>query len=239
MKPISSAITGALRQVETQQSSIGEQRGETGSGLALTDAEARARLAQPPEETDRKLAQWLKSSLGGELTKIRENRYPQDQPAYSVLAAVRVRDLSPASKSKALAAYRAAMTPPKLEQVEGWLAMLHTATAHRSEGEATLSIAIDLYASALAQYPADVAKQACMNLATRRVAPNWWPTLSELLMEADDLVAERKAILAELERPEVLMPPREEILELQGPPVREMSRKEMAAAFRKLAASLG
>lgn len=196
MKPISSAITGALRQVETQQSSIGEQRGETGSGLALTADAARARLAKPPHETDRNLDQWLRSLPGVGVTVHREHRYPPEGGYYTIRTGVSVTGLTPDQRRQASQIFEAAMTPPTREQAEEWVAMLHVSTAHRTEGASTLALALDIYANQLTRYPTDVARQACVNLATRKQSPNWWPSLSEVIEECDQL-SDNRAMFAE------------------------------------------
>jgi len=209
---------------------------------SLTESEARARLAKPPAETDKTLDQWLRLSLGGDVKRQTENRYPAEGGYYHELRGVSVANLTPDNRAKAAQAYRLAMTPPTREQAEEWVAMLHAATAHRSEGEGGMEVALDLYANALRQYPADCARQACMNLATRRQSPNWFPTLSELMMEADDISQVRRLTCENLER--TFGSPMDHTQRIEHDPraareAKEAERKRIAAEFRALAGQLG
>lgn len=177
------------------------------------------------------------------MRRVTENRYPAEGGYYSVLKRIGVSGIAPANRAKAAETYRLAMTPPTRDMAEEWVAMLHAATAHRTEGEGGLTVALDLYANALRQFPADCARQACLNLATRKQTPNWFPTLSELIVEGERLSEERRLIAESLEHlaatPDRPAPPR---VEYDPAPAREAwasERKRIAGEFRALAAQLG
>lgn len=90
---------------------------------------------------------------------------------------------------------RAAMTPPEVAQAEEWITALHLSTAHRGAGEAGLDAILTLYSGCLTRYPADIAKAVCMKFALRREKPNWFPTLSELDEEAENMTKDRQVML--------------------------------------------
>lgn len=204
MKPITSAISGVLEQVETQRNETGQQRGVTESARLPTANvdQARAKLVtQKPTETDRNLLAWLKSSLG--VVAIPEGRwmFPPNGTAYQKISRFDFHGLTPENQDKARQAIQAAMTRPTTDQCQEWVTMLHAATARRAEGDSTLEIILTLYAGCLAQYPADVAKQTCMDFALRREKPNWFPTLSELDEACEKATNQRKRLLESLTLP--------------------------------------
>lgn len=61
-----------------------------------------------------------------------------------------------------------------------------------------MGLAMSLYSACLAQYPADVAKAACMHFAMRRAKPNWFPTLSEIDEWCERQTEQRVQILRRL-----------------------------------------
>lgn len=193
MKPISSVISGLVKQAETALSSTGPQHGET--GVAIDEAAARARLVgQTPAETDRKLGAWLESSLGIVAKPAGRMMFPLGGGYYLKIEGFDFRGLTDENRSAARNAVQAAMTRPTLDQCEVWIASLHAATARRADDEAGQELTMTLYASRLSQYPADIAKQVCMDFALRRAKPNWFPTLSEL-DEACEKAANKRAQL--------------------------------------------
>lgn len=78
------------------------------------------------------------------------------------------------------------------------LARLRAVTISRSAEAADLKLAMAAYAEALREYPPDVVAAAC------RSRWKFWPALAELLDRADELVADRRAMLAAiLDAPEL------------------------------------
>lgn len=86
-----------------------------------------------------------------------------------------------------------AMTPAEAPMIENWLAALQVATTGGKRSEAGHALALDLYVSALSRYPADVAKAVCTTMATTR---KWFPTLAEMIEEADRMASLRRGALA-------------------------------------------
>ena len=139
------------------------------------------------------------SSLNVEVTFHERFMFPPDARPYKVIERADVTAQDAEAIPAAVAKVQAAMTRITFEQAEEFLAMLQAACAHRSEGEASSNVGLTLYASCLAQFPADVAKAACMNMALRKTkGPNWFPTLSELNAECERLASTRKAMLSAL-----------------------------------------
>ena len=200
MQPLTSAISGALEQVETQQSSTGPRPGASGSVRSLTESALRARLvAQKPAETDRNLLAWLESSLNVVAKPRTRMMFPTTGGYYARIEGFDVQGLDRMNRAEAIAAVNAAMTRPTVEDCEELIASLHAVTARRSDDEDTLSLAMSLYAGCLAQYPADIAKSVCMSFALRSKKPNWFPTLSEINDACDKATAQRKALLHTLQ----------------------------------------
>ena len=75
---------------------------------------------------------------------------------------------------------------------------LSASTARRNEGDDTSEVVLNLYSARLAMYPADIARQACMDFALRREKPNWFPTLSELDEACEKMTDQRRALKAAL-----------------------------------------
>lgn len=175
------------------------------SGVAIgQSAEDKARawlLAQPsPEAADKSLLTSLQSSLGVGASFRTELRFPTDgRPAYSVTTGCGITLSEEASVPAAIQRIEGALTPPTRDMAELWLAMLQTACAAGRRSEAGSMLALELYSGALMRFPADIAKQACENLALRnRDETNWFPTLGELVGEGERMSGSRRALLAAL-----------------------------------------
>lgn len=83
------------------------------------------------------------------------------------------------------------MTPAEPEQVERWVIGLQAATAGGKRSEEGAEAAFDLFTTALRQYPADVARDACQILAVGK----WFPTLGEVTAACDRLAGPRRTML--------------------------------------------
>ncbi len=157
-----------------------------------------------PKEADRALQASLTSSLNVVVRPRYETRFPPSGGFYDVAVGCDVTgDL--ANVTQAAERLEAAMTPAESDECEEWLAMLQAACARRNDSEAGANVALSLYTAALRQYPADVAKAACINIATKR-GTNWFPTLGELMAELDHLAAPRRSMLAALRNPRLAPP---------------------------------
>lgn len=199
MQQMSSAITGILDRVERQQNSTGRQLSGTGSATSVTESAARQALVQRrPVDTDRNLLRWLESSLNVVAKPEKRTMFPKEGGFYSVTMGFSFSGLTEANRFEAEAAVESSMTRPTLDQCEDWIASLHAVTARRSDDEAALGLAMTLYASRLSQYPADIAKEACMAFALRRQKPNWFPTLSELDEWCEKQASMRSVLLAKI-----------------------------------------
>lgn len=163
-------------------------------------AQVSERLASltDPREVDRALRTSLQSSLHVGVDVVTEGRYPNDRPAYRVVAAVHV-DGAPEDVAAARRLYSQACAPAPTETVEDWLMALQAATAGARRSDEGSAVALELYASAIRQYPADIAKSVCVHFAT---TSKWFPALAEIVQRCDELYDERKRIMAELERAE-------------------------------------
>lgn len=204
MQPLSSEITGALEAV-TQRSSAGGSPGTTALSKSVSASAETARdwlLRQTnPAEADAALARSLTSTLGVTATLRTEWRFPQSGGSYPVVTGCAFKVDDEANIPAAIAKIEQAMTPATLDQCEGWLVMLQAATARRSDTDATAAVQYALYASELRQWPADVAKAACLSLARGKPGlsgPNWFPTLAELAQECETLAGPRHIMLARL-----------------------------------------
>lgn len=199
MQPMSSAITGALAQAETQLSSTGLQHSETASGKSLTESAARDRLvAQKPTETDRNLLAWLESSLGVVAKPNISLTYPLTGGYRRTVSSFDVSGITRENRQLAFDAVKSAMTRPTHDQVEEWIAGLAAVTAQRVQSDDVSEIALSLYVGRLRQYPADVVKETCMAFALRREKPNWFPTLSEIDEACEKATKQREQLLKAL-----------------------------------------
>lgn len=127
-----------------------------------------------------------------------ETRFPATGGFYTVAVGCDV-EADPANIDRAIERLEAAMTPADRDQCEDWITALQAACARRNDGENIAEVAYDLYTDALRQYPADVAKAACVGIATKP-GLNWFPVLGELTEKCDALASPRKHMLAGLKR---------------------------------------
>lgn len=200
MQPMNSAITGALRELE-RQSSTGPARGETASGSLPSVNENVVRgwlLAQPSvAEADKALLASLRSQHGVEAIFQTESRFPIEGGYYTATVGCSVHPEDAGNLPAAIARMEAASIQPTREQAEDWLILLQAATAGGRKGEIDSAIALEVYSGLLSKYPADVAREACANLALKnRPGGNWFPTLADLNAECEKLSDRRKLVLS-------------------------------------------
>ena len=154
------------------------------------------RLAQPSvAEADKALRTSLQSSLNVEVEVETRMMFPAEGKPYPVPSGSSVKALDADSVCRAVARLDAAMTPPAKEWAEEMLVILQAATTGGKRSAAGAAVALEVYAGALCRYPADVARDACMALATGK----WFPTLGEIIDACDRLVSPRQAMLTALQ----------------------------------------
>lgn len=201
MKPTNSETTGQP-EGRVAQRPIGPQHGGTGSGNALTISETERRawlVARTPTAVDEALSASVKSSLGVGLSVVMENRFPEGAAPYRVAVGCSVEVTTREQAVAAAERFQGAMIPATRNQAEEWFYALRLATAGGAKSEMDEAARMALYVSAMAKYPADVAKAALTGFATRlKNGAAWFPTLPELIAEADNLVAPRQTIIAGL-----------------------------------------
>lgn len=194
-----SEVTSSLMESAARQ--IGVSTGNAGAeSRQISERNARARLlAQKPTETDANLLRWLESSLSVVAKPEARMMFQTTGGYYAKVTGFDIAGLTADNRSQAIDAVKAAMTPPTVDQCEEWIASLHAVCARRSDDQDTLSLVMSLYASCIAQYPADIAKEACMEFALRTAKPNWFPTLSEVNEACEKATNQRKQLLASLQ----------------------------------------
>src|ERR1700756_2242465 len=201
-QPTSSKTTG-FPDPETLPSSIGREPGGPGSLRLLPVSDETARgwlLAQGgPEEADKALLASLKSQLNVGATFRTELRFPEGRPTYSVVVGCDLALTDPEQRAKAIARMEGAQVGPTKTQAEDWLIMLEASCSSARKGDVSKVIQFEVYAGTLARFPADVAKQACVNLALRTGRDGgWFPSLADLNAECERLAGPRLAVLAAL-----------------------------------------
>jgi hypothetical protein len=77
------------------------------------------------------------------------------------------------------------------------LARLRLCTVSRNTDGEDFKLMLRVYTDRIAQFPEDVAVKAMRDWSERK---KWWPALGELVTEMNDWMADRRAMLAELEQ---------------------------------------
>lgn len=112
-----------------------------------------------------------------------------------------------AARREAVTALAGFVTPAPKNQIEEWLAELSVITRRKQDDDITESLRLSAYSSRLAEYPADVAREALL-----RHKWLFFPAWAELQDVCDKLAAPRRAMIWHLENaPQVEAPePRED-----------------------------
>jgi len=92
-----------------------------------------------------------------------------------------------ADHDRALAAIRAAMTPPPRSKVVHFLTLLRAGTKAKAETDLTMDLVFELYVPRLLPFPADIVKNVCL-----RWPDKWFPAISELEEAAQRMAAPRR-----------------------------------------------
>lgn len=166
--------------------STGRELGKPGSAISL-DSARRWLLDHKPEDVDRALRTSLRSSLNVGLQPHEEMKFPVEGGYRTELVAYSVSDAD-GNAGAALDRVQAALTPARVEQIEEWLAILQVATAGAKRSETGSLVALTLYAGALTQFPADVAKAACEHFTFHS---KWFPVLADLIEHCERLANPR------------------------------------------------
>lgn len=88
------------------------------------------------------------------------------------------------------------MAPAPGQVIEAWLAELDAITARRPDDEVTAAVRLRAYTNRLSEYPADIARHALLGRTWR-----FFPTWEELRAICEQEMAERRAMVAALDRP--------------------------------------
>lgn len=112
-----------------------------------------------------------------------------------------------AARREAVTALAGFVTPAPKNQIEEWLAELSVITRRKQDDDITESLRLSAYSSRLAEYPADVAREALL-----RHKWLFFPAWAELQDVCDKLAAPRRAMIWHLvNAPQVEAPePRED-----------------------------
>jgi len=182
---------------QRSRSEAGSNAGQTAVAVSPDATRVAAWLAkQSPADMDK--AAVSRASQHGVGLRVRyEGRYPtgangERLPSYIVAVAC---DVSPmGNHAAALADLRNFMTPAPLRQIEAWLAVLSVTIAKRKEDDFTEELRLTTYASRLARYPADIARQVCNQ------SYSFWPTWEEMEKRCEALASPRRQMIQALER---------------------------------------
>ena len=109
---------------------------------------------------------------------------------------------TPEDRAEAAAAIEGFFTPAPKPQIEEWLAELSVITRRKHDDDITEGLRLSAYSARLAEYPADIAKEALL-----RHKWLFFPAWAELQDVCDKLAAPRRAMLwhlqnAKIEEPE-------------------------------------
>lgn len=199
MQPLNSAITGALAAV-TPRESTGQPHGKTELSISGSENAKSWLLAQSgPEAADKALLASLGSLLGSEVCLRTELRFPEGRPAYSVAVGADFAASGQDDVTRALQRMHGAMARPERIEAENWFAAMRLATAGGQKADFDVMATMKLYVAELSAYPADVVRAVFKKFTTApRDATSWFPTLPELIAEAERLVSTRRALISAL-----------------------------------------
>jgi hypothetical protein len=200
MKPSNSETTTLPRTVGSE---TGTQHGGRGLATSLDTGRAVAWLArQRPADVD-KAALSRASSLNAGLAV----RMIEGLPLKVSVSG------DAASRQEALNALAGFVTPAPKNHIEEWLAELSVITRRKQDDEITETLRLAAYSSRLADYPADVAREALLK-------HKWlfFPAWAELQDVCDKLAAPRRAMLWHLQN---------------APQAQEPSERETPSAERR------
>jgi hypothetical protein len=143
------------------------------------------------EDNDQAVEASLTRRHGLRVKAIREARYPQGGKSYMVTTGYHVEELDGADLAGAIETVKLARSPAPEKAVIGWLAELSVQVAYRAQTEFNGELTLKVYARNLADYPADVVRDALREWPGQS---KWWPTWHEL-KERLDLKAQRRRML--------------------------------------------
>jgi len=197
MKQIDLEITTLQK---ARHSKTGMQGGERGA-VTQSSTEVAAWLAsKAPADMDR-AAVSRASSHGVTLGVKYEGRYPTGPngeclPSYEVAASCEIHGTD-AQRQAAKRDVEKFLTPAPVRAIEAWLAELSVITAGRGREGFDAELMVTAYAARLAQFPADVVREALLGRAWK-----WFPTWAELEVICKAKASPRRHMLAALSQPE-------------------------------------
>ena len=194
MKPISSAITTPRR---VPCSPTGERPGASGSAVAIP---AGAALAGSVAENDRAAEATLALSLRWPPKAKIAGGYSDDHGYDEMItgyALPTVEFFPPADAVGALASIAAFYQPAGAQALGKGIAAMRALCSRRTDGEDDTRFLATLLLARLAEYPADVTREAMRRWTDRE---KWFPSWAELKAECDRLFRRRRLLREALER---------------------------------------
>ena len=195
MNETDSEISGLRKLGPTLESLIGPLPGAIGSAaLTISEDEARAKLLAAPSaaETDRRLSQWLESLPGGVSVETRLV-FPVKGGYRKIVDRVRIGE--GVNRAEARAYVAGHFAPMTHDQAEERIVMLDIATKSQKRDDFSASLALSMYAAELRRFPADVARDACVQWADTEI---FFPALAELHQLLQSLAGFRTSLLGAL-----------------------------------------
>lgn len=122
--------------------------------------------------------------------------------------------------------YRKALVPAASQQVEEWLAELSVIVAGGAQDEFTVRLKVKAYLKRLADYPADVVREALTVVRWK-----YWPSWDELADVCDRLSGMRRAVLRRIEEAASAEPEPERDISPEAMEQRRKAAEEIMAGF--------
>lgn len=216
----------AQTQVGANPSAGGQPRGKAGSVTKRQDTSEIAVWLASHKASDLDAAAVSRAKLHGVELRVKTDlRFPSGPngeylPSYSVAVGCDIRGTDE-QRASALADLKNFETPASIRTIEAWLAELSVLTAGRSRDGMDAAMTVTAYSSRLAQYPADVAREALLVNTWK-----WWPTWDELKTVCDAKAGPRRRMIYALQQPE----PKPEPIRR---PATQVERDEIAALVAK------
>lgn len=188
MKPNDSEITTSPK---AQPSRTGTPDGER--GLAMPASSGQRLATATPAQVNNSLAS-LARQCGVELNVRKDYKAEYDRHGAflgwkdtgRVIALV---DGKPANIDAMASRIVGAFEPATVDQVEEWLVELSMLAPRRADGDGNDLLRLEAYGRRLADYPADVVREALLGRVWR-----FWPSWAELHDVCEELTAQRRAV---------------------------------------------
>lgn len=183
--------------------------------LTTTAQEAAVRT---PQERDKAAAEWFERHCG---LRLEERQAGELNPNLTRLVFVSISDRP--NTDLAMKRVRLMLTPAPETELEQALATLSLLVAKREGGDDVEELQMRAYVAELRRYPEDIALHAVSSWHRRS---KFWPTWFELQEQCEALFANRRGLMAALQRIETKAAPK---IEKSDADIAEV--RAMAAAF--------